>query len=43
MGPYAVEKGNDNGLVLIRTIDEEAISMLVNAHRLKIYKKPLSK
>jgi len=38
-----VEKCNDNGLVLIRTIDEEAIPMLVNGHRLKIYKKPLSR
>ena len=43
LGPYTVEKCNDNGLVLIRTIDEEAIPMLVNGHRLKIYMKPLSK
>ena len=41
--PYTVEKCNDIGLVLIRTIDEEAIPMLVNGHRLKIYRKPLSK
>eukprot|EP00253_Pinus_taeda_P007264 PITA_07264 len=32
LGPYAVEKCNDNGSVLIRTIDEEAIPMLVNGH-----------
>ena len=38
-----MEKCNDNGSVLIRTIDEEAIPVLVNGHRLKIYKKPLSK
>ena len=43
MGPYTVEKCNDNGSVLIRTIDDEAIPMLVNGHRLKVYKKPLSK
>ena len=43
LGPYEVEKCNDNGLVLIWTIDEEAIPMLVNGHRLKIYRKPLSK
>eukprot|EP00253_Pinus_taeda_P018271 PITA_18271 len=43
LGPYTLEKCNDNGSVLIRTIDEEAIPMLVNGHRLKIYKKPLSK
>ena len=38
-----MEKCNENGSVLIRTIDEEAIPMLVNGHRLKIYKKPLSR
>ena len=43
LGPYTVEKCNDNGSVLIRTIDEEAIPMLINGHRLKIYRKPLSK
>eukprot|EP00253_Pinus_taeda_P019960 PITA_19960 len=43
LGPYIVEKCNDNGLVLIRTIIDEAIPMLVNGHRLKAYKKPLSK
>ena len=43
LGPYAVEKCNDNGFVLIWTIDEESIPMLINGHRLKIYGKPLSK
>ena len=43
LGPYTVEKCNDNGSVLIRTIDDEAIPMLVNGHWLKVYKKPLSK
>ena len=43
LGPYAVETCHDNGSVLIRTIDEEAIPMLVNGHRLKIYRKPLSR
>ena len=38
-----MEKCNENGSVLIRTIDEEAIPVLVNGHRLKIYKKPLSR
>eukprot|EP00253_Pinus_taeda_P012557 PITA_12557 len=41
LGPYAVEKCNENGSALIWTIDEEAIPMLINGHRLKIYKKPL--
>ena len=35
MGPYTMEK--------CRTIDDEAIPLLVNGHRLKVYKKPLSK
>ena len=42
LGSYTVERCNENGSVLIRTIDEEAIPMLVNGHRLKIYRKPLS-
>eukprot|EP00253_Pinus_taeda_P013450 PITA_13450 len=36
LGPYTVERCNDNGSSLIRTIDEEAIPMLVSGHRLKI-------
>ena len=43
LGPYTVEKCNENGSVLIKTIDEEAIPMLVNGNRLKIYKEPLSR
>jgi len=43
LGPYVVEKCNDNGSVIIQTIDEEAIPMLVNGHQLKIYRKPLSR
>ena len=43
LGPYTVEKCNDNCSVLIRTIDDEAIHMLLNGHQLKVYKKPLSK
>ena len=41
--PYVVERFHDNGSVQIRTIDEEAIPLLVNGHRLKMYKRPLSK
>lgn len=43
LGPYVVEKCNDNGSVIIQTIDEEAIPMLFNGHRLKIYRKPFSR
>ena len=41
--PYVVERCHDNGLVQIRTIDEEAIPSLVNGHQLKMHKRPLSK
>jgi len=40
---FQVEKCNGNGSVLIKTIDNEVIPMLVNGHRLKVYKEPLSK
>eukprot|EP00253_Pinus_taeda_P002336 PITA_02336 len=43
LGPYTVEKCNHNGSILIKTIDDEAIPMLVNGHRSKVYKKPFSK
>eukprot|EP00253_Pinus_taeda_P003467 PITA_03467 len=43
LGPYIVEKCNDNGSILIKTIDDEAIPMFVNEHQLKVYKKPISK
>ena len=43
LGPYVVERCHDNGSGQIRTIDEESIPLLVNGHRLKIYKRPLSK
>ena len=43
LAPYLVEKVHENGSVQIRTIDEEGIPLLFNGHRLKFYKKPLSK
>eukprot|EP00253_Pinus_taeda_P017761 PITA_17761 len=43
LGPYVVERWHDNGSVQIRTIDEESIPLLVNGHRLKMYKRHLSK
>ena len=41
--PYIIEKCHDNGSVQIRTIDAEAIPLLFNGHKLKVYKNPLSK
>ena len=41
-GPYEVETTFENGVVRIKTLDEEPISFTVNGHRLRIYTKPLS-
>ena len=38
-----MEKAFENGVVKIKTLDEEPISFTVNGHRLKMYTKPLSK
>jgi len=43
LGTYVVERCHDNCSVQIKTIIEETIPFLVNGHRLKIYKRPLSK
>ena len=43
LGPYEVENVFDNGVVRIRTIDEERTPLLVNGHRLKIYQKLLTR
>ena len=43
LGPYENETVFENGVVRIRTIDEERITFLVNGHRLIIYHKPLKK
>eukprot|EP00253_Pinus_taeda_P025326 PITA_25326 len=43
LGPYEIETVIDNGVVKIRTIDEEIVIFLVNGHRLRIYHKPLTK
>lgn len=41
--PYLIEKFRENGVVQIRTIDEEGIPLLVNGYKLKVYKKHMSK
>jgi len=43
LGPYVIEIYHDNGSLQIRTIDVEAIPLLVNGHRLEVYKRSLSK
>jgi len=37
LGSYLIEKCHDNGVVQIRTIDEEGITLLVNCYNLKLY------
>jgi hypothetical protein len=41
LGPYIIEKYYDNGLVHIRTIDEEGILLLVNGFSIKVYNKTM--
>jgi hypothetical protein len=43
MGPYKIDTVYDNGSIIIKTIDEQQTPLLVNGHRFRIYKKPLSK
>jgi len=43
LGPYGVCIVFENGLVKNKTIDENAISFVVNGHRLKVYHKPITK
>ena len=43
MGPYEIVTVFYNGSVKIRTIDEDQTAFVVNGHRLKVYRKPLSK
>ena len=43
MGPYEIDTVYGNGLIRIKTIDEQHTPLLVNGHCLRIYNKPLSK
>lgn len=43
MGPYEVETTFENGVIRIKTLDDEPISFTMNGHRLRIYNKPLSR
>ena len=43
LGPFPIKKCHDNGVVQIRTIDEEGIPLLVNGYILKDYKRPISR
>lgn len=43
LGPCVIESCHNKGSVQIKTIDAKTIPLLVNGHRLKVYKRPLSK
>lgn len=43
LGPYLIEKCNDNVAAKIRTNDEEGIPFLVNGYRLKVNRKHMFK
>ncbi|XP_057819044.2 uncharacterized protein LOC131032133 [Cryptomeria japonica] len=43
LGPYEVEHVYDNSAIQLCTVDSKWRKLLVNGHRLKLYRKPLSK
>ena len=43
MGPYEIETMFENGVVKIKTIDDQQVSFIVNGHRLHLYHKLISK
>ena len=43
MGPYEIETLFENGVVKIKTIDDQKASFIVNGHKLCLYHKPTSK
>ena len=43
LGPYQIIHVFDNGTVQLTTIDDVPFKMLINGHRLKLYKHPQKK
>ena len=43
LGPYLVDRVFDNGTIHLVTIDENRIPLFANGHRLRLYRKPISK
>ena len=43
LGPYRVETIFDNGIVKLKTNDDEETTVFSNGHRLRLYQKPLTK
>lgn len=42
LGSYLIEKCHENGVVQIKTVDEEGIHLLVNSYWVRLYRKPMS-
>ena len=43
LGPYLVDRVFDNGTILLVTIDENRVPLFTNGHRLRLYRRPISK
>ena len=43
LGPYLVDRVFDNGIVRLVTIDENLVPLFANGHKLRLYRKPISK
>ena len=43
MGPYEIETIFDNGVVRIKTIDDQQVYFILNGYTLLLYHKPTSK
>ena len=43
LGPYLVDKVFDNGTVRLVTLDENHVPLFSNGHRMRLYRKPISK
>ena len=43
LGPYLVDRVFDNGTIRLVTIDDNRIPLLANGHRMRLYRKPISK
>eukprot|EP00253_Pinus_taeda_P035512 PITA_35512 len=43
LGPYEIQKVHDNGTLTLTTIDDSGYAFKVNGHRVRLYRKPLTR
>ena len=43
LGPYEIQKVHDNGTLTLVTIDGSGHTFKVNGHRVRLYRKPLTR